>query len=201
MTSLQHLHRFAGGFDAAAFRAINGAPHPAVLNAIMLLATLYATGEAQVGISLGFITLGLLADRTDARRAGCAGLIALSLSAIAVDLAKRIGDRPRPLLQLHHVNIVSEKLFTQSFPSGHASTAFAVAFAYSAFLPKLRVPLLVLAFLAALSRVYIGVHFPLDTVYGALMGTAIAIASAWIVGMRRGESEKTELTGEVPTAG
>jgi membrane-associated phospholipid phosphatase len=60
-----------------------------------------------------------------------------------------------------------------SFPSAHSSTSFAAAFAYSrAGLPA--VPLYALAKCLALSRLYLGVHYPSDIAAGALLGTGIA---------------------------
>ena len=58
-----------------------------------------------------------------------------------------------------------------SFPSSHASSSFAAARAYSALLPGC--PLYAAAALMALSRVYLGVHYPSDIAVGAGLGLAV----------------------------
>jgi len=57
-----------------------------------------------------------------------------------------------------------------SFPSAHATSSFAAARAYSALVPA--PPLYALAVALALSRLYLGVHYPSDSVAGAALGTA-----------------------------
>ena len=60
-----------------------------------------------------------------------------------------------------------------SFPSAHASTSFAGALSYAELgLP--RAPLLALAGGLALSRLYLGVHYPSDVLTGAMLGAAAA---------------------------
>lgn len=58
-----------------------------------------------------------------------------------------------------------------SFPSAHSSTSFAAARALSGLVPGR--PLYVAAALMALSRVYVGVHYPSDIAVGAGLGLAI----------------------------
>ena len=57
-----------------------------------------------------------------------------------------------------------------SFPSGHATTAFALAFAVSAVWPQARIAMVVYALIIAASRLVLLAHHPSDVVAGALVG-------------------------------
>jgi membrane-associated phospholipid phosphatase len=74
---------------------------------------------------------------------------------------------PKPLVSVPH---------SGSFPSGHAATAFACATVLAVLAPRLAVPAFVLAAVIAWSRVYNGVHWPLDVLGGAALGVLVAIA-------------------------
>jgi membrane-associated phospholipid phosphatase len=78
--------------------------------------------------------------------------------------------RPRP--QLPDLPPLTPTVSRLSFPSAHATTSFAAAVAYRRLVP--RAALYTLATGYALSRPYLGVHYPSDVVAGALLGTAIA---------------------------
>ena len=64
---------------------------------------------------------------------------------------------------------------THSFPSGHATTSFACATVLASYVPRLRVPLFVLAALIAISRVYNAMHYPTDVLAGAVLGVLTAL--------------------------
>ena len=74
---------------------------------------------------------------------------------------------------------------SDSFPSGHAATSFACAALLAWLTPLPKVPLFALAALIAFSRVYNGVHYPLDVVGGAALGLAVATALRLLAEARR----------------
>jgi undecaprenyl-diphosphatase len=63
-----------------------------------------------------------------------------------------------------------------SFPSGHATTAFATAVVLAAWYPRQAVGFVGLAALVGLSRILLGAHFPSDVLAGALLGSGVALA-------------------------
>ena len=108
-------------------------------------------------------------------------VIAYFASGTAATLIKIAVDRPRPL---DHP-LVPEPT-SDSFPSGHAATSFACAATLAFMLPRNAAPVLyALAAGIAYSRVYVGVHYPLDVIAGAALGLAVAIALRRLPGALR----------------
>jgi membrane-associated phospholipid phosphatase len=88
-----------------------------------------------------------------------------------------------------------------SFPSGHAVTAFALAFAVSSLWPRARVAMTVYAILIAVSRLVLLAHHPSDVVAGALIGVIGAMfVRYWFAARRLGFSIRRD-GAIVPLAG
>jgi undecaprenyl-diphosphatase len=82
---------------------------------------------------------------------------------------------PKPLVSVPH---------SGAFPSGHTTAAFACATVLAWASPRLGVPVFVLAAAIGCSRIYVGVHWPLDVLGGAVLGVLIATALLKLVASR-----------------
>ena len=111
------------------------------------------------------------------------GLVALCVwaSDLLATILKVAVDRPRPFSVVPEADRLLGGTIGSSFPSGHATTsaagAVALALLVGRALPWLvTAGLGVLAAAIAFSRVYVGVHYPLDVLAGAALGAAVATA-------------------------
>ena len=121
-------------------------------------------GEAPVGIAL-CAGVGLFGGEK-ARQSAKLALTADLASALVTYGLKNAVNRPRPEGPPDRSN--------SSFPSGHATGAFALATVFSNQYPKLAIPCYTFATGIALSRVYLGRHYPSDVLAAAAIGFATA---------------------------
>jgi membrane-associated phospholipid phosphatase len=118
--------------------------------------------------------VGACVDRSAVRRARWrrgAGVVAGSY--VLNQTVKFTVRRHRP--ELPGLPPLTPTVTQLSFPSAHATTAFAAARAYRGLVPAPALYAVAVAF--ALSRPFLGVHYPSDVLAGAALGTAAAAAA------------------------
>lgn len=147
--------------------------------------------EGYLWIAMGVVLLFFKKTRP----IGFTVLVSLLLDFLTINVVlKELVARPRPFV----VNELIEPLVGgvspyRSFPSGHSGGSFAAMFALYRWVPKkIGIPALFLASLVALSRLYVGVHYPTDILAGFVIGfvcSALAYAIVKMVMNKRGEKK------------
>jgi undecaprenyl-diphosphatase len=172
--------------DVSLFKLING-HHTAFFDAFFSAMSYLGNGWVIIPVFLVFI----LWRTPKSRRAHAVIFTAVVfvISGLANPLVKQVVDRPRPAAYFippgagappestrsFEVHIVGDRLVAHSFPSGHANTAFTVAALVVLACGWRLWPSFFVAALVAYSRIYVGAHFPLDTLAGAVMGAGITL--------------------------
>jgi len=138
------------------------------------------------GLGLLWIGIALVLALVWRRR----GVLVLTVIAVAAaDLAarglKQLVDVERPSSRYAEPKPLVAAPHDHTFPSGHAATSFAAATILTAARPRWGPLWFLLALAVGFSRVYVGVHYPLDIVGGAVLGIATAIALRRLVKVRR----------------
>lgn len=106
------------------------------------------------------------------RKVGLCCALGLIFDLLVVNMAlKPLIARIRPYEIIKEITILTHQPGDHSFPSGHSACSFAFAWAFfRAYKKKWGMPVLVLANLVALSRLYVGVHYPTDVLGGIAAG-------------------------------
>jgi membrane-associated phospholipid phosphatase len=164
--------RELGVMDRAVYRAVAETPSPTLDRVFRRLST--AADHSRLWFC---IAAGLALGGSRGRRAALDGVVAIGATSAAVNLGiKPLARRRRPAREEpgaftgRYVRMPT----STSFPSGHAASAFAFAYAVGRDLPQLAVPIGLLAGAVAHSRVHTGVHYPGDVVIGSILGAGTA---------------------------
>ncbi|MCU1325156.1 MAG: phosphoesterase, PA-phosphatase related [Bryobacterales bacterium] len=159
--------------DYGLMRRVNRWNAPRWFRWWMLLAT-----RAGDGWLWGLIGIAVLCSPADDR------FVAIEASGFSVAAgiavfqgAKRIFRRTRPRDIEPHCWACITTFDVFSFPSGHSTTAFAVAVSLGSFFPEVMPLLLILAANVAISRVVVGLHFMTDVLVGSGLGACIGYAA------------------------
>jgi undecaprenyl-diphosphatase len=120
---------------------------------------------------------------------------------LLAQLLKDVSDRERPFEVVPAADPLWEWTVSSSMPSGHAATSAAGAVILAYLLGRWGLWLGLLAVGIGFSRIYVGVHYPLDVVAGAALGLAVGLAAAALVRRLRPTSGAPRRSGAAPPGG
>jgi membrane-associated phospholipid phosphatase len=129
-------------------------------------------------VAVATFALWLLARPGGSRKWKLASACALGSAALALLINQAIGKtwhRKRPFTAHPAAHVWGSRSHDPSFPSDHASAAFAIAFAVFLFNRRVGSVFLAAAAVIGAGRVFIGEHYPLDVLAGCLVGLASAL--------------------------
>lgn len=164
------------------------------LDTVMQGVTRLGYGGVDIGLLLGLALLGWWSGNRGLRNRGLAGAVTVAAAGLLDQVVKNILCRARPSAVGAGRFFVNFPCFPTpyaeaSFPSGHATTAFAAAVLLGLWYPRWAGVFVGLAVLVGLSRVLLGAHFPSDVLAGAVLGSGVAVAVyVYVPSIRRSET-------------
>lgn len=159
-------------FDTNLFYVLNGRLNNYILDFFMPFIT--TTGNFIWVLIFSWVTILILGNWQN-RKTLILVVLCVLMSDFLTETLKHIVQRTRPCNILSDIRLLVGCTKSFSFPSGHATNAFAAA-VYLSYTYRKYLPILFLfAILIAYSRIYVGVHYPIDVAVGALIGSIGAI--------------------------
>lgn len=178
-------------FDQQILLLVNNLPHPILL----VLIAIILSEIQEFGMIWLIIAAFLVYFKKNHPRIILELLIVLVGTYYLVQgVIKPLVERLRPEFVLKQIKVYAQTDNDYfSFPSGHAATAFAAAIVLSRIFPKGSSLFYLLATLIAISRVYLGVHYPLDVLGGALLGIVTGMLAVRLINIKPTKHLKTVL--------
>lgn len=158
-------------FDDLFIDIINNRMRSKFLDYIMYRVTHLGSATFASVLMFSFIFFG----NKNIKNIGIEIFVVLGISQIIVHSLKRILSRERPYKILEQLNTFGINLKDYSFPSGHSAASFSLATTIALNIPRLSIIVFFLAILVAVSRIYLGVHYPTDVAAGIIIGLSTSL--------------------------
>ncbi|MDR2873563.1 MAG: phosphatase PAP2 family protein [Methanobrevibacter sp.] len=173
-----YINESSISWNSDIFNFINHNLQNPILDQSMPIITNFGTEEWLMIIVFILLITSLIAKKDKLKKIIIIFLISIIVSIFITELLKGIFSESRPFIAFSNVHLLADGSPFRSFPSGHSSNIFTLitvfGLNYSLKIRgksfKLLWVLLPLGILVALSRVYVGVHFPLDLIAGTMIG-------------------------------
>ncbi|BCU67086.1 phosphatase PAP2 family protein [Sulfolobales archaeon HS-7] len=144
-----------------------------LLNGLMIFLSKYGREYIWIPVTAVLFALGGKYRKSSLILVG-----AFLLAIVTGEISKFVMAQPRPFLVLQGVHVIVPKPLDYSYPSGHALIVGTGAIVVMLTLPYyISFPLTAEAILVSYSRVYVGVHWPVDVFAGWILGAGLALAS------------------------
>lgn len=145
--------------------------HSSILNNLMLFGATYLI---YVTILLMFIVA--FKGKMKERKALILAVLAIPIAILLIKLIHIFINEPRPFVTYNFLPL-TDNTPDASFPSRHATIASLVAFSYLYFKSKWSTLFLIIMIWIGISRIYVGVHYPLDIIGGFIVAI-VSLAAA-----------------------
>lgn len=126
--------------------------------------------EPLIYLMLIFLFLITIKGKIAERKAFILFLISLPILILLIKFIHLVYFEPRPYITNGTLPLINHTKADASFPSRHTSIAFIMALPYFYYKSKWATILILLATWVGISRIYVGVHYPLDIIGGVIVG-------------------------------
>lgn len=165
------------GLDQAIFRAINGWPE--WMNPVFQV---FSEGTKSWPVRIVLVVLlGFFIWKKKTRTPAILAMVSWPIANAATDWLKHSLQMPRPCVELSDAIVRVDKLTSFGTASAHSANMMAVATAFMFYDRRLGSVWLAVAILTGLSRIYVGVHYPYQVLFGWFVGAFVAfvVVKTW----------------------
>ena len=148
-----------------------------ILDNLMIFITHYL-----ISITILIMFILVFKGKSPERKAILLAILTLPIALLLIQFIHLLIYEPRPFVTYNFSPLV-KPIGNASFPSIHASLISALAFSYVYFKSKWAYLFVIFMILVGLSRIYVGVHYPLDVLGGFVTGSVAVVLAIFSVNL------------------